>query len=280
MLLKPTIHSTADLSLKTVRKLLFLGPSLLPFFFSPFRHSFPSLFRILLGGLNRLDLFVELVTSLALAILLRFALLLCNICVHCDITFTGKASLCSSQDHEWIHDPTTKQLVSKVPGANSGSTVCAQIGGYANHYSLLSAVDCAPANAVPKNQQWEVDALNERVSIDVRFDATQQRSPGQLLCFDVDMGATPSGKVGPGSKLLSQVWAKKQPGGAVAVLIINADNSTARNVGVTMASLGLAGKTSVTARDVWAKKDLPDVDGPTFTAIAIPPQDSRFLLFK
>ena len=190
-----------------------------------------------------------------------------------------EASGCGGQDHEWVHNPATKQLVSKVPGASPENKVCAEIGGYANHYSLLTSADCAPASAVPKNQQFEVDAVHSRVSVDVRFDATQQRSPGQLLCFDIDMGATPSGKVGPGSKLLSQVWAKKQPGGAVAVLIINADNSTARDISVTMDSLGLGAK-HVHARNLWEQTDVAGVVGPTFVAKALPPQDSMFLLFK
>jgi len=184
-----------------------------------------------------------------------------------------------------------------------------------------------------------VDEEKHRISVDVRFDATQQRSPGQLLCYDIDFGATSGGevryariatdsftrgcyriiirmlvshalrgaplscqvltmkiiintlKVRPGSKLLKQVWAKKQPHGAVAVFFLNADNATVHDVEVDLRTLGVGGAGEsagadglgqMAVRDVWGKVDLPPVTkgAATYTVHAVPPQDSRFLLFS
>ena len=138
---------------------------------------------------------------------------------------------------KWTLDSATKQLVSSTPGAGGGR-ICAEVGAYFNHYSPLSAVACAEPNneyttagvvtAIPKAQQWSVDKGHKRVSVDVRFDASQQRSPGMLLCVDIDVGADGGGGTGPGKRLLAQIWSKPLQDGDVAVLFLNADTRSPR----------------------------------------------------
>jgi hypothetical protein len=80
------------------------------------------------------------------------------------------------------------------------------------------------------------------------------------------------------------VWAKKQAEGAVAVLFLNADNVT-QDLSVDLEDLGFkpnGPSFALTARDIWEKRDLPAVAGSErkFTVAAVPPQDSRFIVFK
>ena len=105
------------------------------------------------------------------------------------------ASQCGGADHRWTLDKDSGQLVSAVPGLG-GETICAQVEGYFNHYSPLTATACAPAADVPRAQKWAIDPAHMRVSVDVRFNASQQRSPGMLLCHDIDFSA--KGTLTPG----------------------------------------------------------------------------------
>ena len=68
--------------------------------------------------------------------------------------------------------------------------------------------------------------------------------------------------------------------GAVAVLFLNADTNKTQDLSVSLAGLGLTGGLSV--RDVWEKSDAgqTSTSAGNFTAHAIPPQDSKLLLFK
>ena len=91
-------------------------------------------------------------------------------------------------------------------------------------------------------------------------------------------GGAGSGEVAPGSRLLSQVWAKKQPLGAVAVLFLNAHNVSTKNITVHFSELGVDG--SARARDVWNKKAIPGVHATSYTALNVPPQDSHFILLS
>ena len=77
---------------------------------------------------------------------------------------------------------------------------------------------------------------------------------------------------GPGSQ---QVWAKPQPGGAVAVVLLNgggADRKTPMQKSVSFKDLGLTGGAKgVTVRDIWAKKDVhllpPGTDSVDFPSV-------------
>ena len=56
-----------------------------------------------------------------------------------------------------------------------------------------------------------------------------------------------------------QVWAKPQPHGAVAVLVINSNQVGTGNATVTLKALNLAGAVSV--RDVWQHTDNGTITG-------------------
>ena len=101
-----------------------------------------------------------------------------------------------------------------------------------------------------------------------------------LLCADIDFSAKPSGEVGPGSRLLSQVWAKRvDHDGTTAILMINADSDAARNVTVELDALGLDSLRTVRVRDLWAKRNVGSLVPQASRRItkSIPPQDSVFL---
>jgi hypothetical protein len=105
-----------------------------------------------------------------------------------------------------------------------------------------------------------------------------------LLCADIDFSALASGVARPGSRLISQVWAKRVADGAVAVLLLNADTNRTQSLSVDVASLGLQGGAAYTVRDVWQKADIGGASSlvvapGNFTAHSIPAQDSRLLLF-
>eukprot|EP01062_Namystynia_karyoxenos_P054557 TRINITY_DN449_c0_g3_i1.p1 TRINITY_DN449_c0_g3~~TRINITY_DN449_c0_g3_i1.p1 ORF type:complete len:430 (+),score=140.87 TRINITY_DN449_c0_g3_i1:82-1371(+) len=71
-----------------------------------------------------------------------------------------------------------------------------------------------------------------------------------------------------------QLWAKPQPGGAVAVLAVNVGEEPA-NVSAPLASLGITA-TSAAARDLWAHTANGTVQ--EFRAAGIPPHDCAFVL--
>lgn len=136
-------------------------------------------------------------------------------------------SKCGGSDHKWKLHPTTKQLVSAVPGIliDRFEEICIESQMYGNHYrcnppsiltvvitiiiyythvarllkfearpsvhSTLNGVGCAPASGpIPRAQQFSVSPEQRRVSVDVRFDQAQTgRAVGMLLCVDIDFSA-------------------------------------------------------------------------------------------
>lgn len=212
-------------------------------------------------------------------------------------------SACGGKDHEWRWNSTTQQLVSAVPGM--GEDICVESQGYGNHYATLNAVGCVSRAAdIPRAQQFRIDTKKHRVSVDVRFNQTETgRDVGMLLCADIDFSAPQSGVAQPGCRLIAQVFAKKVSGGAIAVLFLNADTNKTQDLSVDLADLGFGldlGSDSpdvtatassararggsvggLTVRDVWEKKDAGSIASASgnFTAHAIPPQDSKLMLF-
>jgi hypothetical protein len=90
------------------------------------------------------------------------------------------------------------------------------------------------------------------------------------VCLDISPTA------GGGEAL--QLWAKPQPNGAVAVHLINnhQSNTYATDIKVTLAEVDIKSRTA-TARDIWARQDLPVVKGGVFE-ITVEPRDSAFVL--
>jgi hypothetical protein len=90
------------------------------------------------------------------------------------------------------------------------------------------------------------------------------------VCLDVSPTA------GGGEAL--QLWAKPQPKGAVAVYVINNHQSnTYTNIEVALAAVGVK-SASATARDIWAREDLPAVKGGVLKLETLWPRDSAFVL--
>jgi hypothetical protein len=107
-----------------------------------------------------------------------------------------------------------------------------------------------------------------------------------LLCTDIDFSAPQNGVAQPGARLIAQVFAKKLSRGAVAVLFLNADTNKTQDLSVDLAELfadASAGDHigALTVRDVWQKADAGSVAGAAgnFTVHAIPPQDSKLMIF-
>eukprot|EP01043_Picozoa_sp_COSAG02_P012308 COSAG02_NODE_473_length_21601_cov_136.065994_13_plen_303_part_00 len=200
-------------------------------------------------------------------------------------------SACGGRDHEWRWNSTTQQLISAVPGM--GEDICVESQGYGNHYATLNGVGCVSRAAdIPRAQQFRIDTEKHRVSVDVRFNQTETgRDVGMLLCADIDFSAPQSGVAQPGCRLIAQVFAKKVSGGAIAVLFLNADTNKTQDLSVDLADLGFATASAerarggsvggLTVRDVWEKKDAGSIASASgnFTAHAIPPQDSKLMLF-
>jgi hypothetical protein len=91
------------------------------------------------------------------------------------------------------------------------------------------------------------------------------------VCLDVSPTA------GGGAAL--QLWAKPQPKGAVAVhLINNHQSNTYTDVEVSLAEIGIEKSAiAASARDIWARKSLPDVKGGVLK-LTVGPRDSAFVL--
>ena len=53
-----------------------------------------------------------------------------------------------------------------------------------------------------------------------------------------------------------QLWAKPQPGGAVAILVINVAANIGLDFEVSLAELGLPSTSTVSVRDIWQHQDL------------------------
>ena len=85
--------------------------------------------------------------------------------------------------------------------------------------------------------------------------------------------------------MLTQVWAKRLPRGALAIFFLNSDNRTAHNVSIPVAiAQGTAGDaiapgTSFTVRDLYTHMELPIQLRDGVVAVqALPPHHSRLLL--
>ena len=73
-----------------------------------------------------------------------------------------------------------------------------------------------------------------------------------------------------------QVWAKPQPQGCVAVLLINLASDQARDLSISLADLGLDPAARYQATDVWSGKQLAPPAGGQWKAEAVAPHGSEF----
>ena len=99
-------------------------------------------------------------------------------------------------------------------------------------------------------------------------------------CLDVK-ATVPSGGGGGGGSDEVQIWAKPQPGGAVAVLVINVGDVNNATVPFTMAEVKYTHTTgATTVLDIWTGKTSTESAVTTYTTDSIAPHDSRFFLFS
>jgi len=114
---------------------------------------------------------------------------------------------------------------------------------------------------------------NKKPSSTQEFSFTNGTFSTGSLC-----GSARHGKPTPFGPL--QLWSKPQPGGAVAIALLNraAEGSTAVDAEVKLDDLpGLERGDWLDVRDVWAKRDLAPEKGDSFN-VSVPGGDSRLLL--
>ena len=121
------------------------------------------------------------------------------------------------------------------------------------------------------NQRFEYNKTSQQL-----FNHDTQAG-NESLCLDIQRG----------DNILTQVWAKRQPGGAVAVFMVNSDNTTHRNISVPVQkAFGDVGDGVTSAkgatyrvRDVWQGADVGTIAGDAvLTARAVIPHGSRLLV--
>jgi len=112
-----------------------------------------------------------------------------------------------------------------------------------------------------------IDDLAAGLNMKVRWSSTSSHpssAPLGVGSFGIFVGA-------------GQVWAKRQPGGASAVLVINTGSAPITKYNLDFKKLNLTSG-SYEARDIWARKDLG-----SFTehmVVGVPPYDSAFMLLS
>ena len=88
----------------------------------------------------------------------------------------------------------------------------------------------------------------------------------------------------PAGSGAQQVWAKPQPNGAVAVILINGGgvDGTAMTHSVKLSDLGLPSGTAFSVRDIWKKADAAGLEASatTFDPPAVGPRSSSFWLLS
>jgi len=77
-----------------------------------------------------------------------------------------------------------------------------------------------------------------------------------------------------------QLWAKRLADGAQAALMLNRRDSIVKNVTVPVKMLGAELAKGATARDVWAKRDMPMADAAVWTIPELKAYDSAFVIFR
>lgn len=99
----------------------------------------------------------------------------------------------------------------------------------------------------------------------------------EAIAVNQQWNGHPGGVVDLGTPDGIQGWAKVQPNGALAVLIINTGSTPFTVPPVPLSDLGLSG--TVAVRDIWSRKDEADATV-NFTASTIPGTDSGFYLLS
>ena len=152
--------------------------------------------------------------------------------------------------------------------------VCADPAAVLEQHPLKAGVKCVDVynNAGPVVQVYSCNNGNNQKFNFNSTDGTLSDSDSPNHCIAVS-SVPPSGGAGG-----FQLWSKKQPGNALAVLVFNGQNEgDAVAVDVDLGELGLSTTATYKLRDVWARKDTGTVAS-TFKTAPIGVHDSVLLM--
>ena len=116
------------------------------------------------------------------------------------------------------------------------------------------------------------DATTHEYKIYFKQDAANKNTDANWISY-LKAASAPAG---PGAQ---QIWAKPQPNGTVAVILING-GSTPMKQTVTFDSIGLRGVGTRAVRDIWARKNLHLAGEKAFAAPVVAPRSSGFYLLS
>lgn len=103
--------------------------------------------------------------------------------------------------------------------------------------------------------------------LDERRDASERCLPGLLA--------------DSGRREALELWAKPQPHGAVAVLLVNShQTNTYADIEIDPVELGLKGGGKLSVRDIWQRKDSAPLSAGAKLKLTVAPRDSQFVLLK
>merc|ERR1711904_415816 len=81
------------------------------------------------------------------------------------------------------------------------------------------------------------------------------------------------------SEIYFQIWAKPQPNGATAVLVVNNGAGPELNARIELDAAASISVQSYRVRDLYTRRDLPTITSPIFVTDAIAEHDSRMYVF-
>lgn len=158
---------------------------------------------------------------------------------------------------KWTYDKGTKELKT----TRDSKDVCLDLF-YGQACGDAPRADLYACNG-GKNQKWTVDTTNSTV-----YDSCN-------ACLGSKGGAPPGT---PSLANLVQLWAKPQPEGAVAILVINGGAKPLSKYEVDIKAKLNMTSSRASVRDIWAAKDLEAVTDGKLSLAPVAPYDSTFLL--
>ena len=133
-----------------------------------------------------------------------------------------------------------------------------------------ASFDAADACNKGANQIFSVSPTGE-----LQF-RSGQYGKGPVMCLQLT-ATKPGGNTPHQLTDQVQLWAKPQPAGAMAVLVINSAVGSNVTAVVNFAELNMTDTRKVDARDIWARKDIATAVSGSIT-VDVPAQDSAFIL--
>ena len=129
---------------------------------------------------------------------------------------------------------------------------------------------------------WQCNTgTNEEMAFDAATGSICDKGGANERCLDAKP-AKPAGGGGGGGGGgdTVQIWAKPQPNGAVAVLVINAGDDDNVVVPFSMSEVRFSHSGAASVLNIWTGKTTAAPAGDSYTTDSIAPHDSRFYLFS